>query len=386
MKRTARYATGSVTFDKRRGTWNFYYYNEDGRRRSKLLGTQQQLPTKSAARKAADRLKQDMAKQQPVRPKEEGPLVSEIIAGYRERRMPKRYSSRRAYESRIKNHVMPKWGQHSILELQACPVEDWIMGLELASRSKGAIRALIHALWKYAIWARLVSKQGNPIDEVEIEGSSLRQKCYQSLTIEEGRAFLDHLTREPFRTIGLVCLCFGLRISEALALRWSAIDCPNRKLHVNQSIVRQRVGKPTTRHSRKPLPIDAEMLSILQAWRQLTQFQAESDWVFASPARLGRLPWSDDQVRREFLKAAKAAGIKLDPEKIFGTHSMRNSFRSWLDATGASLAVQQKLMRHGDIGTTMNVYGDVVTNEMAEAQGKIAALALNSTQTARSDA
>lgn len=117
----------------------------------------------------------------------------------------------------------------------------------------------------------------------------------------------------------------------------------------------------------------------------MTEFRAESDWIFARPCKLGRLPWSDDQVRREFRKAAKAAGTELDPCTIFGTHSMRNSFRSRLDAAGASLAVQQKLMRHADIRTTMNVYGDVVTDEMAQAQSKISAFAINSTQTALGD-
>jgi hypothetical protein len=33
---------------------------------------------------------------------------------------------------------------------------------------------------------------------------------------------------------------------------------------------------------------------------------------------------------------------------------------------GTPLAAQQKLMRHADIRTTMNVYGDVVTNEMEQ--------------------
>ena len=36
-------------------------------------------------------------------------------------------------------------------------------------------------------------------------------------------------------------------------------------------------------------------------------------------------------------------------------------------------------MRHTDIRTTLNIYGDVVTNEMAEAGSKVAALALNRT-------
>jgi hypothetical protein len=31
---------------------------------------------------------------------------------------------------------------------------------------------------------------------------------------------------------------------------------------------------------------------------------------------------------------------------------------------GTSVAVQQKLMRHPDIYTTMNIYGDVVTDEI----------------------
>jgi integrase len=44
---------------------------------------------------------------------------------------------------------------------------------------------------------------------------------------------------------------------------------------------------------------------------------------------------------------------------------------------GTTIAVQQKLMRHTDIRTTLNIYGDVVTDEMAQANSKVAGLALN---------
>lgn len=37
-------------------------------------------------------------------------------------------------------------------------------------------------------------------------------------------------------------------------------------------------------------------------------------------------------------------------------------------------------MRHADTRTTMNIYGDVVTDDMAAAIGKVAALALNGSQ------
>ena len=74
-------------------------------------------------------------------------------------------------------------------------------------------------------------------------------------------------------------------------------------------------------------------------------------------------------VRRHFLKN----GTEIER---LGTHSMRHTYRSWLDAAGTAVAVQQKLMRHSDIRTTMNVYGDVVTNEMQEAHSKVVKMTL----------
>jgi integrase len=48
----------------------------------------------------------------------------------------------------------------------------------------------------------------------------------------------------------------------------------------------------------------------------------------------------------------------------------------WLDAVGTPIAVQLKRMRHSEIRTSMNVYGDVVTNEIREALSKVASIAL----------
>jgi len=56
---------------------------------------------------------------------------------------------------------------------------------------------------------------------------------------------------------------------------------------------------------------------------------------------------------------------------------MRHSYRSWPDAVGTPMAVPQKLMRHASITTTMNIYGDVVTSEMAQAHSKVVHLALS---------
>lgn len=68
-----------------------------------------------------------------------------------------------------------------------------------------------------------------------------------------------------------------------------------------------------------------------------------------------------------FQNAGSDAGV----EKL-STHTMRHSYGAWLDAVGTPIAVQQKLTRHASITTTMNIYGDMVTDEMAEAHSILA--------------
>lgn len=160
---------------------------------------------------------------------------------------------------------------------------------------------------------------------------------------------VQHL-EEPFRTMALLCVCFGLRISECLALKWSDVDWLSGKLRIERAIVRQNVDDVKTVESCKPMSLDPELREKLRTWKQISQFSADGDWLFASPVQLGRLPWSYPQVLRVFPKAAECAGIGKIP-----THTLRHSYRSWLDGVGTPVAVQQKLMRHSDIRTTMNI-------------------------------
>jgi integrase len=83
------------------------------------------------------------------------------------------------------------------------------------------------------------------------------------------------------------------------------------------------------------------------------------------------VPYFYTGVWRE-LQGHEAAGIgKL------ATHTFRHSYRMWIDAIGTPVGVQQRLMRHSDIRTTMNIYGDAASADMREAHGKIVQLACN---------
>jgi integrase len=254
--------------------------------------------------------------------------------------------------------------------VQARPVELWLQSLTLAPKTKAEIRGLLRIVWEFAMWRGDVPTQRNPMELVTVKGASKRQRKPRSLTVAEFQRFIVHLN-EPFRTMALVCVCFGLRISECMALKWSDVDWLNSKLSVQRGIVKQHVDDVKTIGSEQAMTIDAGMAEVLTLWKQTSQFSESEDWMFASPTMLGRQPWSYDQVLRGFVNAGTCAGIG-----ILGTHSMRHTYRSWLDAVGTPIAVQQKLMRHADIRTTMNVYGDIVTDEMSVASGKVAGLAL----------
>jgi integrase len=190
------------------------------------------------------------------------------------------------------------------------------------------------------------------------------------LTVEEFQQLAREL-EEPFHTIALVCVCFGLRISECLALRWSDVDWLNGRLNVERGIVHQVVDDVKTAESNREMHIDTVMLQGLKDWKQMTQFPGTDDWMFASPSQIGRLPISYSGVWRTLRTAAAKAGIGH-----ISSHTFRHTHRSWLDAVGTPIGVQQRLMRHADIRTTMNVYGTAATADMQQAHGKVVRLAL----------
>ena len=295
-----------------------------------------------------------------------------LVEQYRAEKMPTRLDTHRGYESWISVHILPKCGQRPITDVQARPAEVWLGSLALSPKSRVHIRGILSSLWKFAMWKQDVPLQVNPMSLVTVKDASKRIRQPRSLTVEQFRLLVSHL-REPFGTMALVCICFGLRISECLALNWSDVDWLNGFLRVERGIVEQNVDDVKTEESRKSLVIAKDLLERSRVWKQTTEFAENSDWIFASPLKLGRLPYSYTGLWRELDRAGKASGIG-----DIGTHTFRHSFRMWIDAAGTTVGVQQKLMRHADIRTTMNIYGDAATADMREAHGKIVQLALQS--------
>ena len=169
-------------------------------------------------------------------------------------------------------------------------------------------------------------------------------------------------------------LATGLRCSELFALKWCDVIRDDLTLLVLRAIVDTVVSDVKTESSRVCIPLDPALAEVLLTWQRTTEFAKPEDWICASPYKAGSMPWQPWRVeQRHITPAAIRCGISH-----IGWHTFRHTFRSLLDETGAPLKVQQELMRHADIRTTMNIYGKAMEKSKREAHGKVVRLVLAS--------
>ncbi len=358
---SSRIRTGSVVQDKRSKVWNFFWW-ENGKRKCKVLG---RFLTKAAAWKAARPLR-DATETKTILT---CPRIGELVPQYRIEKMPQRASTRRGYEVYLQKHILPKWQDAELTELQARPVELWLQSLDLAPKSKVHIRGLLRVLWDYAMWRGDVPTLRNPMELVQVRNGSKRTRKPRTMTIEEFHRLSAILT-EPYRTMATVGVCLGLRWSEIVGLQWQDLDWLNGELRLQRAVVKQIEDQVKTVHSSKPMALDSRILDLLKQHKQSSVFTEPGDWVFASPEKHGKLPRSYTSFWEKLGRSCQDAGIKhVSP------HSFRHSYRAWLDELGTPITVQQRAMRHGDIRVTMS-YGDAVGEGLREATSKVAAKAI----------
>lgn len=368
-----RYRAGSVQADKPRRRWLFRWTErtEDGFvKRAKVIGSFDEFKTKTDASVAADQMRlREFTKQ---RTTGTSTTVRVVIEKFVAEKMPPRFSTRAGYTSYLNRYILPKWGETNIAEVKPYAVEQWLKGLPRAPKTKAHIKGLLSRLFDCAMLWEFLEIGKNPMSLVEVKGTTKRIRKPRILTQEEFQSLLTRIEVEPFRTMVLAAMCLGLRCSELLALKWSDFDWENLTLLVQRSIVAGRVDDVKTEYSSALVPLDPALGDVLLTWKRRTEFDRDTDWVWASPAQAGGRPYRSWGVQQRVIKPA---GLRAGLGTI-GWHSLRHSYRSWLDATGAPLGVQKDLMRHAAIATTMNVYGGAMTEDKRIANGKVVRMIL----------
>jgi len=78
------------------------------------------------------------------------------------------------------------------------------------------------------------------------------------ITPEQFQQICDRLD-EPFRTMVVIAMCLGLRVSEILALKWADFDFEEGTLMITRGTVHGRIGRvKRRRHGRSLVPARQE--------------------------------------------------------------------------------------------------------------------------------
>lgn len=182
---------------------------------------------------------------------------------------------------------------------------------------------------------------------------------------EQANEFLDYVRGVPmfeklylFSKLGF---CYGLRRSELLGLKWSAIDFGRNEVVINHTVVRGENGaicrdNVKTKSSYRCLPlmeyVKGDLLDRREAQKRAGTY-SEDGYVFI---------WEDgrrydpDYMSKLFRKAVLRCG-KV-PQDVT-VHGLRHSCCAILFEKGWNLGEVQNWLGHSDISITANIYNHV---------------------------
>jgi integrase len=277
------------------------------------------------------------------------------------------------YEGYLRKWIVPRWGKYTLSDIKTMEVELWLRQVSLARATCSKLRNVMSVVFNHAIRHDLFDR--NPI--ALVRQSAKRRKAPEILTVAEVQQLLAALGPRE-RTMVLLDVGTGLRLSELFGLKWKDFHFSANEISVTRSIVQQVIGHCKTETSQKPIPLDPDLATTLLAWRQQTPYTSPDDWVFASPWVKGRKPfWGQCIMRSIIHRIAREIGIT----KRFGWHTFRHTYCTLLRATGADIKVMQELLRHSTSRLTMDTYTQAVTQKKREAQSVVVGLLLSKTGT-----
>jgi integrase len=202
------------------------------------------------------------------------------------------------------------------------------------------------------------------------------QSDYEALAVnpEQMIAILGELDKPGTRlewTLALVHAATALRPEECFALQWWDLGWANNRILIRRAWSKGKATEGKNPGSMKPVPMHPALAEYLNEWRNETLYNKESDWVFASSRKKGRIPRSASTCGKDYLRpAAVAAGVVAKDDPIrFGWHNLRHSLAAFFGSNEVQLSVIQGLLRHSKPTTTAR-YIHPVNSKQIEAQGK----------------
>ena len=290
-------------------------------------------------------------------------------------------SSTLVVEKEYMKRFLNEFGEFSLQSLDTQTLQRFLISLNWTHKSKRTLKSRMNIFFKYCNNMGYIRE--NPISLVilprytqTLEDYEKKQKKF--LSKEEMSILLSSMNKNCLdirqkRIILLFEFLFltGLRIGEALALRWENIDLDKNILHVKYNLdyhtVKAKEGRlslPKTVDSIRKLFINDRCIEILLWYKkenEASNFQA--DFIFLNcKGNLHALNSLTVFLKRQ---AVKAKIPDKNPED-FSTHLFRHSHISLLAEMGLPVKTIMQRVGHKNEKTTLQIYTHV-TQSMEEA-------------------
>lgn len=303
----------------------------------------------------------------------------EQLTGRIEHRDPTKRRSVRTvalYRQRLEQHILPEWENRPAAEVTLRDVRRLVDRLGAAGLSPSTVSSalnIVSGLFRFAI------KQGalerNPVRDLDRDDrpGSARMSEPRYLDAAELVGLLAKCS-ETFRPVAATCAYAGLRISEALGLRWRDLDFKAGTLTVSGQLApdgSRRATKSAASAATVPLlPTLARELKAhrsRQAERSLRR--VHRDALVFQTAR-GK-PQSRRNALRAVHAAGDAAGLNGDGREPVGLHDLRHSLVAIALASGMSLPETAALVRHANPQVTATVYAGLTEQDRERLGSKL---------------
>ena len=290
----------------------------------------------------------------------------------------RRYSVRtvETYRTRIDTYVIPDLGSRSVADVSLADVRRLVDRLGAAKLAPSTVTATVNifsGLLRFAVRQGLAER--NPVRDLDRDDrpGTARQSEPRYLTADELDRLLAKMT-DTFRPVACACAFAGLRVSEALGLRWRDVDFAAETLTVSGQLGQDGDRVPTkTASSAATIPLLPALARELrahrsrQASRNLHRVHADALVFTTSRGK----PQSRRNVLRAVQAAAEAAKLNTDGREPVGVHDLRHTFVALALASGASLAETAALARHANARVTAQVYAGITDDGRTKAATKL---------------
>jgi integrase len=280
--------------------------------------------------------------------------------GVRNSVRPKTYEN---YELCVRR-VLPELGRVRLRTLTPEHIQHALGNLihrGLAARTVRQVHMVLRCSLKQAVLWRLIP--GNPSDAVKAPRAE--RKEMRTLSEEQVRSLLAATAGTRHHSLWIFLVTTGVRLGEALALKWADIDMVEGTATIRRALQRHRgVGmvfvEPKSSRGRRTVPFPPETLAALAAQRadlnrersHAGKLWQENDLIFPSPA--GR-PRDLTYLSYTFHRGLERAGLPR-----LRIHDLRHTAATHLLTKHVHPKVVQELLGHSTIAITLDTYSHVM--------------------------